>query len=37
MRYQQLFLSVMMLGEIRKGIDRLASRDAAQSLLLSAG
>jgi hypothetical protein len=29
MRDQQLFLSVMTLGEIRKGIDRLASRDAA--------
>jgi len=37
MRDQQLFLSVMTLGEIRKEIDRLASRDASQSLLLSAG
>ncbi len=34
MRDQQLFLSVMTLGEIRKGIDRLASRDALQSLIL---
>ncbi len=34
MRDQKLFLSVMTLGEIRKGIDRLASRDAPQTLVL---
>ena len=34
MRDQELFLSVMTLGEIRKGIDRLGSRDAPQSLVL---
>ena len=34
MRNEELFLSVMTLGEIRKGIDRLASRDAAQTLIL---
>jgi len=33
MRDQELFLSVMTLGEIRKGIDRLGSRDAPQSLV----
>ena len=31
---QQLFLSVMTIGEIRKGIDRLGTRDASQSLIL---
>ena len=30
MQNAELFLSVMTLGEIRKGIDRLAARDAAQ-------
>ncbi|MCX6874037.1 MAG: type II toxin-antitoxin system VapC family toxin [Verrucomicrobia bacterium] len=34
MHDQELFLSVMTLGEIRKGIDRLGSRDAAQTLAL---
>jgi predicted nucleic acid-binding protein len=34
MRDQELFLSVMTLGEIRKGIDRLASRDVSQALVL---
>ena len=34
MRDQQLFLSVMTIGEIRKGIDRLGTRDASQSLIL---
>jgi hypothetical protein len=34
MRNQELFLSVMTLGEIRKGIDRLAARDASQARLL---
>jgi toxin FitB len=34
MKDQELFLSVMTLGEIRKGIDRLRSRDAAQALVL---
>lgn len=34
MRNTELFLSVMTLGEIRKGIDRLSSRDAAQALVL---
>jgi toxin FitB len=34
MQDQELFLSVMTLGEIRKGIDRLASRDASQALIL---
>lgn len=34
MRDQELFLSVMTLGEIRKGIDRLGSRDVAQTLAL---
>ena len=34
MQNEELFLSVMTLGEIRKGIDRLAVRDAAQTLVL---
>ncbi len=34
MQDQELFLSVMTLGEIRKGIDRLGSRDAAKTLVL---
>jgi len=34
MQDQELFLSVMTLGEIRKGIDRLGSRDVPQSLVL---
>jgi len=34
MQDQELFLSVMTLGEIRKGIDRLSSRDAQQALVL---
>lgn len=34
MREAELFLSVMTLGEIRKGIDRLAARDRAQTLIL---
>lgn len=34
MQDQELFLSVMTLGEIRKGIDRLGSRDVPQSLFL---
>jgi toxin FitB len=34
MRDQELFLSVMTLGEIRKGIDRLGARDVAQTLAL---
>ena len=34
MQDEELFLSVMTLGEIRKGIDRLAVRDAAQTLVL---
>ena len=31
---QELFLSVMTLGEIRKGIDRLGVRDVSQTLAL---
>jgi predicted nucleic acid-binding protein len=34
MQNQELFLSVMTLGEIRKGVDRLAARDATQALVL---
>lgn len=34
MKDQELFLSVMTLGEIRQGIDRLGSRDVSQSLAL---
>ena len=34
MQDQELFLSVMTLGEIRKGIDRLGSTDVPQSLVL---
>jgi toxin FitB len=34
MRDQELFLSVMTLGEIRKGIDRLGARDVSQTLAL---
>jgi len=34
MQDQELFLSVMTLGEIRKGIDRLGLRDAPKSLVL---
>lgn len=31
---QELFMSVMTLGEIRKGIDRLGARDVAQTLAM---
>lgn len=34
MRDQELFLSVMTLGEIRKGIDRLGTRDISQTVAL---
>lgn len=34
MKDQELFLSVMTLGEIRKGIDRLGARDVSQTLAL---
>lgn len=34
MRDRELYLSVMTLGEIRKGIDRLGARDVAQTLAL---
>jgi toxin FitB len=34
MENKDLYLSVMTLGEIRKGIDRLSFRDASQSLVL---
>lgn len=34
MRDQELFLSVITLGEIRKGIDRLGIRDVSQTLAL---
>lgn len=34
MRNEELFLSVMTLGEVRQGINRLAARDAAQALVL---
>lgn len=34
MQDQEMFLSVMTLGEIRNGIDRLALRDKPQSLIL---
>ncbi len=34
MEGQELFLSVMTLGEIRKGIDRLRAKDAPQTLVL---
>jgi predicted nucleic acid-binding protein len=34
MQERELFLSVMTLGEIRNGIDRLAVRDKPQSLIL---
>ena len=34
MKDQELFLSVMTLGEIRKGIDRLGVRDASQAVAL---
>ena len=34
MQGQELFVSVMTLGEIRKGIDRLGSRDVSQTLVL---
>jgi len=34
MQDAELFLSVMTLSEIRKGIDRLAAHDAAQTLVL---
>lgn len=34
MKDQELFLSVMTPGEIRKGIDRLGSRDVSQTLAL---
>ncbi len=36
MKEENLFLSVLTLGEIRKGIDRLASRDPEQALVLDA-
>ena len=36
MRHVELYLSVMTIGEIRKGIDCLAARDAAQTLVLEA-
>jgi predicted nucleic acid-binding protein len=34
MEHEELFLSVLTIGEIRKGIDRLALRDAARTLVL---
>lgn len=34
MNGQEIFLSVMTVAEIRKGIDRLSARDAAQTLVL---
>jgi toxin FitB len=34
MRDQELFLSVMTLGEIRNGVDRLAVRDKPQAMIL---
>jgi len=34
MRDEELFLSVMTLGEIRKGIDRLRAKNLPQSLML---
>jgi predicted nucleic acid-binding protein len=34
MKDQELFLSVMTLGEIRKGIDRLGARDVSQTVAL---
>jgi predicted nucleic acid-binding protein len=34
MRDQELYLSVMTLGEIRKGIDRLGARDVSQTVAL---
>jgi predicted nucleic acid-binding protein len=34
MENEELFLSVLTIGEIRKGIDRLAIRDAARTLIL---
>ncbi len=34
MRDQEIYLSVMTLGEIRKGIDRLGVRDVSQTLAL---
>jgi len=34
MENEELFLSVLTIGEIRKGIDRLAFRDAARTLVL---
>lgn len=34
MENEEIFLSVMTLGEIRKGIDRLRSKDASQTLVL---
>jgi len=34
MRNEEVFLSVMTLGEIRKGIDRLRAKDISQSLIL---
>jgi predicted nucleic acid-binding protein len=34
MQNEEIFLSVLTIGEIRKGIDRLAIRDAARTLVL---
>ncbi len=34
MRDQEMYLSVMTLGEIRKGIDRLGTRDVSQTVAL---
>ncbi|MFN0127769.1 MAG: type II toxin-antitoxin system VapC family toxin, partial [Verrucomicrobiales bacterium] len=34
MEHQELFLSVLTLGEIRKAIERLPSKDASQTLFL---
>jgi predicted nucleic acid-binding protein len=34
MQNEELFLSVLTIGEIRKGIDRLAMRDAARTLVI---
>lgn len=34
MENEELFLSVLTIGEIRKGIDRLSLRDAARTLVL---
>jgi predicted nucleic acid-binding protein len=34
MRASELFISVLVIGEIRQGVDRLARRDAAQAAVL---